>query len=90
MIDVFGYLSWGFLRFGPVRLGWDLWCRRTPLFEFLLFVNFMIHNEVSDGQREYVDWNWAPGRMKFYLECLGFRLVCGSWNRTVLDAVGSC
>lgn len=75
------------VRSGPVGLGWR---RRTPLFEFLLFVNFMIHNESLRWAGGYVDWNWAPGRMKFYLECLGFRLVCGSWNRAVLGVVGSC
>ena len=40
---VMGVLS---VRSGPVGLGWR---RRTPLFEFLLFVNFMIHNESLRG-----------------------------------------
>ena len=81
---VMGVLS---VRSGPVGLGWR---RRTPLFEFLLFVNFMIHNESLRGVREYVDWIWALGRMKFYLGHLGVRLPCGSWNKAVLGVVESC
>ena len=61
---VIGVLS---VRSGPIGMGWR---RRTPLFEFLLFVNFMIHNEKS--QRD-----WALGRVKFYLGRLEFFLLCG-------------
>ena len=46
MISAFGYLSWGFIRFGPVRLGWD-GVGGFHYLSFCFFVNFMKNNEKS-------------------------------------------